>query len=181
MNFDLVSSISVGIAIATPLCAYVFARAGLGGRIRTMTYLEKRLELIHTLLREHANLLSITKIEGLKAEIDSIAGMLVASRHLSEYERLQFWQNRSYWVRFFTVPKPVTLWEWVTTLIFYIYFWAAAIYLIVTCIVFFVFLLAPSYVLGFDLIALFSLGLYWLLVCHIMKRLRTTHPKSSSV
>ena len=171
MNFDVVSSISVGIAIATPLCAYVVARAGLGGRIRTMTYLEKRLALIHSLLREHTDLLSRTKIEGLKAEIDSIAGMLVASKNLSEYERLQGWRNGSFWSRIFTLPKPANLWEWVTTLLFYFSFWAAVVYFLTT---FLVLILLPIGDVGFDFVTLVGLGSYWLAMCILMRRWRLT-------
>ena len=117
------------------------------------------------------------KLKGLEAEIESIAGMLVASGHLSARERLQLWRNGSFWRRVLTVPKPLSLWEWVSTSLFYIYFWAAVIYFIVTIIVLF---LVPIDDIGFDAVILFILGLYWLIVCLVMRHWRLTLSKKDT-
>ena len=78
MDSEIYSAVAAGIAIGAPLVALITARVGLGGRIRALTYHEKRFALITTMLSGHARLLSDSRIKALRAEVDSIAQELIA-------------------------------------------------------------------------------------------------------
>ena len=117
----IITAATAAIAIAVPLSAVATLRVGLGGRIRTMTYYEKRLSLMTPILRDHRGSVSGQHIAALEAEIEFMAEDLVATSPRFEAERVLDWRNQAAWKRYLKLPEPTSVAGWVAYTGFYLY------------------------------------------------------------
>ena len=126
----LVAAIASGLAIGLPLAAAATVRLGLGGRIRTMTYYQKRLSLMGSMLQDHRSSLPDEHVRALEAEIEFISGDLISSSPRFEAERMLDWKKQEMWKRFLTLPEPTSLAGWFANTVFYLSSLFAALYLL---------------------------------------------------
>ena len=126
----LFTATATGFAIGIPLAAVATLRLGLGGRIRTMTYYQKRLSLMKSMLQDHRSSLPNEHVTALKAEIEFISGDLISSSPRFEAERVLDWKTQKMWKRFLRLPEPTSVAGWIANTVFYLYSLCAALYLL---------------------------------------------------
>ena len=99
-----------------------------------MTYFQKRLSLINSMLQDNRSSLPNEHVTALEAEIQFISGDLISSSPRFEADRVLDWKNQRIWKRFLTVPEPTSVAGWVANAIFYLYSLAVPLYLLLGCV-----------------------------------------------
>lgn len=114
----------VGAAVLT----VVAARVGLPGRALAMNYLEKRLNVVSTLLVGHENRLSPYEIKELEDEVRSIAGEIAQTTDSNKGDWITRWNQQRLWKRLFVLPRPRSLLARALTYTAYIYLATSILY-----------------------------------------------------
>lgn len=131
---EFLFAVATGMAIGIPLSAVATLRLGLGGRIRTMTYFQKRLSLMSSMLRDHRSNLPDEHVTALEAEIEFMSGDLISASPRFEPERILNWKNQEMWKRFLRLPDPTSAAGWIANTIFYIYLACGVLYLLLSAV-----------------------------------------------
>ena len=116
------------ITIIPAVLCFLAAKPWLRARVRAMEYLQRRLALVSSILSAHRNILTPDQVVAMEGEINLITSKLLTSSIQAETDRILGWNRQVWWRRFLTLPKPVSVIDWITVLTFYLYLGFAVVY-----------------------------------------------------
>lgn len=118
------------VTIVPSVLASLSARPWLSARIRVIEYLQKRLDLVSSVLANHRNVLERKQIIALENEIKSITNELLVSSLRSQRDRFLAWDRQVWLKRILTLPRPQSVLDWISGAIFYLYLVGSIMYLL---------------------------------------------------
>ena len=109
------------LVIGATVMTVVAARVGLPGRTWRMTYLDRRIRVMSTLLNEHRDTLAPDEIEELEKELSFVVDELLATSGRTEADRARDWRRQPALKRLFLLPRPHSPTAWIVTTLTYVY------------------------------------------------------------
>ncbi len=109
------------LVIGATVMTVVAARIGLPGRTLRMTYVDRRIRVVSTLLNEHRDKLAPDEIEELEKELSFIVDELLATSGRTEADRVRDWKRQRALKRLFLLPRPHSPTAWIVSTLTYVY------------------------------------------------------------
>lgn len=129
-NLQAIANVCTIVLSMPAVVALLTARPWLSIRIRTMDYHNKRLAVVASLLASHRGTLEPGEVTALENEVKFIGREVVASSLRFEHDRVLAWHRQGWQKRFFTVPRPESVADWVATALFYLYAFLGLAYIV---------------------------------------------------